>query len=153
RLGEYRLLRRLGAGGMGTVYEAEDAAGVRVAVKLIAPGRGLSAEAVERFRREGRLARAITDPRCVLVRAADADAGQPYIVMELMPGDTLKDLVEREGPLPPGRAVALALDVIDGLRAAHRLGVIHRDVKPGNCFLDADGRAKVGDFGLAKALI
>jgi uncharacterized RDD family membrane protein YckC len=152
QVGPYRLLRRLGSGGMGSVYEAE-AAGRRVAVKLIAPGRALSAEAVERFRREGRLAGSITDPRCVFVLAADTDAGRPYLVMELMPGRTLTDLVEEQGPLPVAEAIAKVLDVIAGLQAAHRLGVIHRDIKPGNCFLCPDSRVKVGDFGLAKTLV
>ncbi|HZY89400.1 MAG TPA: serine/threonine-protein kinase, partial [Gemmataceae bacterium] len=152
-VGGYRLLRRLGGGGMGSVYEAEEAAsGRRVAVKLIAPEYAESPEAVQRFRQEGRLASAIAHPRCVFVLAADEEAGQPYIVMELMPGATLEGLVEERGPLPPEEAVAKALDVIDGLREAHRLGVVHRDVKPSNCFLEADGRVKVGDFGLSKSL-
>jgi hypothetical protein len=153
-VGGYRLVRPLGAGGMGTVYEAEEVAtGRRVALKLIAAEYAASPDAVERFRREGRLASAVAHPRCVFVLAADEEAGRPYIVMELMPGSTLKDLAERQGPLPPGEAVAKILDVIDGLREAHRLGVVHRDVKPSNCFLDADGRVKVGDFGLSKSLI
>jgi hypothetical protein len=154
QVGGYRLLRQLGAGGMGAIYEAEDAAsGRHVALKLIAPDFAASPEAVERFRQEGRLASAIAHPRCVFVLAADEEAGRPYIVMELMPGDTLESLVEKHGPLPPEQAVARILDVFDGLREAHRLGVVHRDVKPSNCFLEADGRVKVGDFGLAKSLV
>jgi uncharacterized RDD family membrane protein YckC len=152
-VGRYRLLRRLGVGGMGEVFEAEDGAtGSRVAVKLIGRYFDASLDNVERFRREGRLASTITDPRCVFVLAAEEEAGLPYIVMELMPGDTLKDLVERHGPLAPEEAVRKILDVIDGLSAAHRLQVVHRDVKPSNCFLEADGRVKVGDFGLARPL-
>ncbi len=152
-VGGYRLLRLLGAGGMGAVYEAEEvASGRRVAVKLIAPDYADSPEAVQRFRQEGRLASALAHPRCVFVLAADEEAGQPYLVMELMPGATLESLVRERGPLPPEEAVARALDVIDGLREAHRLGVVHRDVKPSNCFLDGDGRVKVGDFGLSKSL-
>jgi hypothetical protein len=153
-VGGYRLLRRLGAGGMGTVYEADDPAGGRhVAVKLIASGQELSRAAVERFRREGRLASAISHPRCVFVLAAEEDAGRPYIVMELMPGKTLADLLGERGPLPPGEAVAKILDVLAGLREAHRLGMVHRDVKPSNCFLEANGRVKIGDFGLSKSLV
>jgi uncharacterized RDD family membrane protein YckC len=152
-VGGYRLLRVLGGGAMGTVYEAEDAAsGRRVALKLIAPDYAGSADAVERFRQEGRLASAIAHPRCVFVYAADEDAGRPYIVMELMPGPTLQDLVDGQGPLPPEEAVGKLMDVIEGLQEAHRLGVVHRDVKPSNCFLTADGRVKIGDFGLAKSL-
>jgi hypothetical protein len=152
-IGGYRLGRQLGAGAMGTVYEAQEiASGRRVALKLLASGIGATPQAIERFRREGRLAAAITHPRCVFVLAADSQAGEPYIVMELMPGSTLQDLVDKAGPLPPVEAVRKTLDVIEGLQEAHRLGVIHRDVKPSNCFLDADGRVKVGDFGLCKSL-
>jgi hypothetical protein len=138
---------------MGAVYEAEDtASGRRVALKLISPEHADSAEAVERFRREGRLASTLSHPRCVFVLTADEEAGRPYIVMELMPGRTLADVVAEQGPMEPAEAVARTLDVIEGLQEAHRLGFIHRDVKPSNCFLDADGRVKVGDFGLAKSL-
>jgi hypothetical protein len=152
-VGGYCLLRPLGEGGMGTVYEAEEpATGRRVALKLIPPDVA-TPDAVERFRQEGRLASQVVHPRCVFVLAADEDAGRPYIVMELMPGRTLEDLVREEGPLPPAEAVAKILDVIDGLREVHRLGIVHRDVKPSNCFLDADGGVKVGDFGLSKALV
>ncbi|MBX9581839.1 MAG: protein kinase, partial [Gemmataceae bacterium] len=152
-VGGYRLLRKLGTGGMGTVYEAEaPGTGARVAVKLLSPRLASNPASVERFRQEGRLASQLSHPRCVFVLAADTDAGRPYIVMELMPGKTLKDLVDERGPLPPAEAVAHTLDVVDGLTEAHRLGVLHRDVKPSNCFLTADGRAKVGDFGLSKSL-
>jgi hypothetical protein len=150
----YRIIRELGSGGMGKVYEAEEVAtGRHVALKLIAPEYAQSAPTVERFRREGRLASSLSHPRCVFVLAADEDAGRPYIVMELMPGNTLESLVKEQGPLPPEQAVVKILDVIDGLREAHRLGMVHRDIKPSNCFLEADGRVKVGDFGLAKSLV
>jgi serine/threonine protein kinase len=138
---------------MGTVYEAEDSAsGRRVALKLIAADSVASPRAVERFRQEGRLASTIAHPRCVFVLSADEEAGRPYIVMELMPGETLQSLVEQSGPLPPREAIGKILDVIDGLIEAHHVGIIHRDVKPSNCFLETDGRVKIGDFGLSKAL-
>jgi hypothetical protein len=153
RIGEYRITRRLGSGGMGTVYEAEDEhSGRRVAVKVIKPQMAASDGAIERFRQEGRLASLIAHPRCDFVLKADEDAGRPYIVMELMPGATLKDLVEQQGPLSPSHAVSKVLDVLDGLGEAHQLGVIHRDVKPSNCFVLPDGHVKIGDFGLAKSL-
>jgi hypothetical protein len=153
-IGGYRLGRELGAGGMGAVHEAEEiATGRRVALKLIKPDFVGSAEAVERFRQEGRIASMVAHPRCVFVLAVDEEAGRPYIVMERMPGATLKDLIDERGPLAPQQALAKILDVIEGLQAAHRLAVIHRDVKPSNCFLEADGRVKVGDFGLAKSLV
>ncbi|HMF18618.1 MAG TPA: protein kinase [Gemmataceae bacterium] len=153
-LGGYTLMRELGSGGMGAVYEAEEtASGRRVAVKLITPEFAGAGDAVDRFRQEGRIASMVAHPRCVFVLSVDEEAGQPYIVMELMPGSTLKDLVDRQGPLAPEDAIAKILDVIEGLQAAHRLEVIHRDVKPSNCFLEPDGRVKVGDFGLAKSLV
>jgi hypothetical protein len=151
-VGGYKLIGAIGAGGMGTVYEAEEiATGRRVAIKLTSPGYASAADTLERFRQEGRLASMVGHPRCVFVLAVGEEGGRPYIVMELMPGTTLQDLVRERGPLPPGEAVAKILDVIAGLQAAHRLDVIHRDVKPSNCFVDADGRVKVGDFGLAKS--
>ncbi|MFO0936868.1 MAG: protein kinase [Gemmataceae bacterium] len=153
-VGGYSLIRILGAGGQGNVYEAEQCdSGQRVAVKLLSSKFAGSAISVERFRQEGRLASQIAHPRCVFVYGADTDAGVPFIVMELMPGTTLKDLVDRKGPLPVGEAIARILDVIDGLIEAHRLGVIHRDVKPSNCFITADDRVKIGDFGLSKSLM
>jgi serine/threonine protein kinase len=151
----YRLIRQLGRGGMGTVYEAEDLRhGRKVALKIIAPGYVDSAGSVERFRQEGRLASTLAHPRCVFVLEADEDDdGRPFIAMELMTGDTLQDLVEKGGPLAVSDAVGKILDVIEGLMEAHRLGLIHRDVKPSNCFLEADGRVKVGDFGLSKSQV
>jgi serine/threonine protein kinase len=152
-VGGYRILRHLGSGGMGQVYEAEPlGGGPHVALKLLSGRLTANPVSVERFRQEGRLAAQIAHPRCVFVLRADADRGRPYIVMELMPGDTLKDLVDRRKSIPAPEAIRLILDVIDGLQEAHRLGVIHRDVKPSNCFVLPDGRVKVGDFGLSKSL-
>jgi eukaryotic-like serine/threonine-protein kinase len=154
RVGEYRLLRPLGQGGMGSVWEAEQSGtGRRVALKLLSPRLSPTAENVDRFLREGKLAASVSHPRSTFVFGAGQQNGQPYIAMELMPGRTLKDVLDNEGPLPIARAVDYILDCIDGLEAAHALGVIHRDVKPSNCFLDSDGRVKVGDFGLSKSLV
>lgn len=154
RVGGYVLIRALGQGGMGTVYEAEESGfGRKVALKLLAPEITASPEALQRFRQEGRLASAIAHPRCVFVLNADEQEGRPFIVMELMPGSNLHDLVHDSGPLPIDLAVVKIHDVIEGLREAHRLGVIHRDVKPSNCFLETDGRVKIGDFGLSKSLV
>ncbi len=153
RVAGFRLGRRLGSGGMGTVFEAFDEQQARnVAVKLIAPRNLASEQALDRFRLEGRTAAAVTHPRCVFVHAIDQEEGRPYIVMELMPGETLGSLVERRGPLPPAEAIPKILDVMEGLAEFHRLGMIHRDVKPSNCFLDEAGRVKIGDFGLSKPL-
>jgi uncharacterized RDD family membrane protein YckC len=153
-IGEYNLVRRLGGGGMGDVWEAEHAeTGRRVAIKLLSERLPRSSETVARFLREGRTAAAVSHPRSTFVFAAGESDGQPYIVMELMPGRTLADVVREKGPLPLARAVDYVLDISEGLQAAHALGLIHRDVKPSNCFLDGDGRVKVGDFGLSKSLV
>ena len=150
----YTFVKFLGAGGMGTVYEAESSSsGKRVAVKLLSPKLAANPSSVERFRQEGRVASQITHPRCVFVLQADTEQGRPFIIMELMPGRTLKDLVDQRGPLHYGEAIDRILDAIDGLIEAHRQGVIHRDVKPSNCFLTEDDRVKVGDFGLSKSLL
>lgn len=152
-IGGYRLLRLIGVGGMGRVFEAESIeSGQKVAVKLLSSQLVRNPTSVERFRQEGRLASQLSHPRCVFVYAADTEDGRPYIVMELMPGETIKDVIDRRGPLPPQEAIQLIVDVIDGLQEAHRFGVIHRDVKPSNCFMMPDGRVKIGDFGLSKSL-
>ncbi|MGL6074494.1 MAG: protein kinase domain-containing protein [Fimbriiglobus sp.] len=149
----YALRRFLGAGGMGTVYEAEaQSSGQRVAIKLLSARLASNPSSVERFRQEGRVASQITHPRCVFVLRADTEMGRPFIIMELMPGQTLKDLIDQNGVMSHAEAVDRILDVIDGLIEAHRLGVIHRDVKPSNCFMTEDNRVKVGDFGLSKSL-
>src|SRR5262249_24203533 len=135
-LGGYRLLKILGSGGMGSVYEAEDCgAGQKVAVKVLNAQVAAGPSSIQRFRQEGQLASLLSHPHCVFVMAAEEQAGRPYIVMELMPGETLRDLVEKHGPLSPRDAIAKILDVIDGLQEAHRLNILHRDVKPSNCFL------------------
>jgi eukaryotic-like serine/threonine-protein kinase len=153
RIADYRLVRRLGSGGMGTVFEAiDERQGQRVALKLIARHYVASDEALQRFRQEGRTASAVTHPRCVFVLAVDEDQGRPYLVMELMPGTTLQSLVDHHGALEPSSALVKIFDVIEGLEEFHKLGMIHRDVKPSNCFLDAEGRVKIGDFGLSKSL-
>jgi len=153
RIHGYRLVRKLGTGGMGTVFEAVDERqGRSVALKLIAADSLSSDVSVQRFRQEARMASAVTHPRCVFVLAVDDDRGRPYLVMELMPGTTLQSLVEQKGSLEPADAILKIFDVIEGLEEFHKLGMIHRDVKPSNCFLEAGGRVKIGDFGLSKAV-
>lgn len=149
RLGSYRIVRHLGQGGMGLVYEAEEAeSGRHVALKVLSHGLD-SHPARERFRREGLLAASINHPNTVYVFGTEEINGQPVIAMELVSGGTLQDRVERAGPMPVAEAVDAILQVIAGLEAAAGLGVLHRDIKPSNCFLDADGTVKVGDFGLS----
>src|SRR5688572_3215778 len=147
--GGYRVLRLLGRGGMGAVYEAEQIDnGRRVALKVL--GHTIdSPEMRARFLREGRLAASVNHPNSVYIYGTEEIEEAPVIAMELVAGGTLKDELKRRGPLPARDAVDAILGVIEGLEAAHRGGVLHRDVKPANCFVAPDGAVKVGDFGLS----
>ncbi len=153
KVGGYELGELLGQGGMGRVFRAEDSTGRLVALKLLSPDLARSPEALARFKQEGLIASQLNHPHCVFVHHVDEDAGTPFIAMELMTGQTLKDLVQKQGPLACDEAVRLILQCIDGLIEAHALGMIHRDIKPANCYLDDDGNVKVGDFGLARSLV
>jgi len=149
QFGGYHIVGRLGSGGMGTVYEADQIeTGRRVALKVLSH-RLDSPEAKQRFLREGRLAASVNHPNSVYVFGTEEVAGVPVIAMELVPGGTLEERVLRGGPMPIGEAVDAILQVIDGLEAAEAGGVLHRDVKAANCFVDRDGTVKVGDFGLS----
>jgi len=151
--GSYRLIRELGRGGFGRVWEAESLETVRrLALKVITETQAASPEVLQRFEREGRLAASLNHPNCVYVFGAEEVDGYPVITMELMPGGTLQDLLRQRGRLPAKEAVDFILDVIEGLEAANNAGILHRDVKPSNCFLDENGKAKIGDFGLSKTL-
>lgn len=138
---------------MGRVFQAMDDSGRTIAIKLLSPELSRSPDALERFKQEGIIASAISHPNCVFVHSADEDNGTPYIAMELMTGQTLKDYVAQKGPLQEAEAVALILQCIDGLVEAHSRGMIHRDIKPANCYLDERGNVKIGDFGLARSLV
>ena len=153
KIGPYVLKRLLGAGGMGQVYEASDPSGNLVAVKLLSSRWMRSEESLLRFKQEGEIASTINHPRCVFVRAADEDQGQPYIVMELMTGKTLKDLSSESGQLDVADAIRVIMDILDGLAEAHSHGMVHRDIKPANCYLECNGRVKLGDFGLARSMV
>lgn len=147
--GTYRIERLLGRGGMGEVYEAEQLEhGRRLALKVVS-GRLADPADRSRFLREGQLAASVNHPNSVYIFGAEEIEGSPVISMELLAGGTLKDRVDNGGPLPPAEAVDAILQVISGLDAAHQAGVLHRDVKPSNCFVDAKGTVKIGDFGLS----
>lgn len=134
---------------MGAVFEAEDLeTGRRLALKVLSHGLD-SPEARDRFFREGRLAASINHPNSVYVFGTEEIAGTPVIAMELLPGGTLQDRVSARGPLPVAEAVDATLQIVAGLEAAQRVGILHRDVKPSNCFVDPDGTVKIGDFGLS----
>jgi uncharacterized RDD family membrane protein YckC len=149
--GPYLIVRPLGKGGMGQVYEAEETeSGRRVAMKILSRGLGDDEER-ERFLREGRLAASLSHPNTVYVFGTTEVQGFPVIAMELAPGGTLKDVLVGGAPPPFAAAVDAILQVIAGLDAAAAIGILHRDVKPSNCFVHADGRVLVGDFGLSVA--
>ncbi len=152
RIDHYRMIRWLGSGGMGTVWEAVDENnGRRVAIKRNAESMGSDETYVKRFIREAQLAAQVSHPNVTFIYGAGNEAGQPYIAMELMPGNTLADLVSVEGSLACSAAVDHVIGIVDGLIAVHEQGMIHRDVKPANCFLDSNGNVKIGDFGLSKS--
>ncbi len=147
--GGYRIGRELGRGGMGSVFEAEQLdTGRIIALKLLNHQLD-SPEARARFLREGRLAASINHPNSVYVFGTEEIGDMPAISMELVGGGTLEEIVKERGALPVGEAVDMITQVIEGLEAAQEIGVLHRDVKPGNCFRDIDGTVKIGDFGLS----
>jgi eukaryotic-like serine/threonine-protein kinase len=151
--GRYELGEVLGSGGMSSVYRAFDTLLERnVALKILHPQYLGDDDHVERFRREARSVAQLSHPNVVTVIDRGEDAGREYIVFELVDGDDLKELVERGGPLSVRRVLELGLEVGRALAFAHAQGLVHRDVKPQNVLLDADGRAKVTDFGIARSL-
>ena len=152
-IAHYRVLDRLGAGGMGTVYRAEDLRLHReVAIKVLSADLAGDPAALERFQREARLAAALNHPHICTIHDVGDHGGAPFIVMELLEGQTLGEML-RGRPLPADRLLVFALQIAEALEAAHRRGVIHRDLKPANVFVASDGRlAKVLDFGLARLL-
>lgn len=150
--GRYRAMKRLGAGGMAEVWCAEDEVlGRRVAVKLLGGRYVTDPEFHERFRREAQAAAGLTHPNIVGIFDRSEWEGTPYIAMELVDGQTLKELVTERGPLPPHIAVGLVEQILRALAYAHRRGIVHRDIKPQNVILDPEGEAKVADFGIARA--
>ena len=151
--GRYRALKRLGSGGMAEVWCAEDEVlGRRVALKLLGSRFAGDLEFRERFRREAQAAAGLTHPNIVGIFDRSEWEGTPYIAMELVDGQTLKELVQQRGPLPPNIAVGLTEQILGALGYAHKRGIVHRDVKPQNVILDPEGQAKVADFGIARAV-
>lgn len=149
----YLVGSRIARGGMATVYEAMDLRLDRtVAVKVMHPGLGDDDEFAARFVAEARAAAKLSHPNVVAVFDQGNDDGTVFLAMELIPGHTLRDTIGKEAPLSPARALALLEPVVSALAAAHRAGLVHRDVKPENVLIADDGRVKVADFGLAKAV-
>jgi serine/threonine-protein kinase len=150
--GRYRVLHRLGSGGMADVYVAQDLQlGRKVALKILYRRFAEDSEFVERFRREASSAAGLQHQHVVSVYDRGEYDGTYYIAMEYLEGRSLKTIVQQEAPLDPDRAIDLTIQVPRAARFAHRRGIIHRDLKPHNVIVDADGRAKVTDFGIARA--
>ncbi|HEY7439820.1 MAG TPA: protein kinase [Acidimicrobiia bacterium] len=150
--GRYRLESEIARGGMGTVWRAEDPLLAReVALKTLDPVLGRDEQTRARFRREAIAAAAVAHPNIVATYDTGQDADDAFIVMELVEGRTLRQVIDAMGPLPIARAADIAYQVADALSVAHARGLIHRDIKPGNVLVQADGRVKVTDFGIAKA--
>ncbi|MGE0359595.1 MAG: protein kinase [Vicinamibacterales bacterium] len=151
-LGHYRIVRQIGAGGMGVVYEAEDTTlGRQVALKVLPPGLAADGDRRQRFAREAKAVAALNHPNIVTLHSVEEAGGVHFITMELVKGRTLAELLPRRG-LSLDRFFALAIPLADAVSAAHQQGIAHRDLKPANVMVGDDGRLKVLDFGLAKGM-
>ena len=144
-VGRYRVLEPLGSGGMGVVYRAFDTRLSRhIAIKFLSPALTSDAQAVARFEAEARAASALNHPHICTIHDIGEDAGQRFIVMELLEGQTLSQAIGGR-PLPPVRVIELSLQIADALRASHAHGILHRDIKPSNIFVTRGGDAKLLD--------
>src|SRR5438128_2878865 len=150
--GRYRIMRKLGAGGMANVYLAEDQElGRRVAIKILNDRHAEDEQFVERSRREAKNAAGLSHPNIVSIYDRGEAEGTYYIAMEYLEGRTLKELIVTRGPTPVPVAIDYARQILAALSFAHRNGIVHRDIKPHNVLVGPDGRLKVTDFGIARS--
>jgi serine/threonine protein kinase len=151
-LGSYQILAEIGRGGMAVVYRAfQPSLNREVAIKVLPPQFTFDRQFVERFVREAQAAASLRHPHIIVIHDVAEQNGLYYIVMELLQGRTLRQLIEQEGALPPGRAARIVEQIASALDYAHRRGFVHRDVKPDNIFVGEDDRVTLTDFGIAKA--
>src|ERR1700722_4399211 len=152
KLGTYEVVTAIGAGGMGEVYQAHDTKLVRdVAIKVLPEAVAHDPEKLSRFQREAKLLASLNHPNIATIHNIEDSNGTTYLVMELVPGETLAERVKREGAVPVEESLAIAKQIAEALEAAHEKGIIHRDLKPANVKVTPEGKVKVLDFGLAKA--
>jgi eukaryotic-like serine/threonine-protein kinase len=150
RLGPYEIVSPLASGGMGEVFRARDTRLKReVAIKVLPPAVSLDADRLRRFEQEALATAALNHPNILAVFDIGTNEGSPYVVSELLEGETLRERL-RSGSIATRKALDYAVQIAHGLAAAHEKGIIHRDLKPENLFLTKDGRVKILDFGLAK---
>jgi serine/threonine protein kinase/Tol biopolymer transport system component len=152
RLGVYEVRSAIGAGGMGEVYQARDTKlGRDVAIKVLPDAFTFDAERLSRFQREAKMLAALNHPNIASIYGLEEDSGRSYLVMELVPGETLQEKISKDGAVPIEEALNIARQIAEALESAHARGIIHRDLKPANIKLTPDGKVKVLDLGLAKA--
>src|SRR5271165_5622000 len=152
RLGSYEIVAQIGAGGMGEVYQAHDTKlGRDVAIKVLPEALAHDPDRLSRFQREAKLLASLNHPNIATIHGLEDSNGTSYLVMELVPGETLAQRIKREGAVPVEEALTIAKQIAEALEAAHEKGIIHRDLKPANVKLTPEGKVKVLDFGLAKA--